>query len=152
MRQYETGFILAPNLSEEDAEAFIARMSEVVDQKKGRMIKRDVWGKRRLAYPIKKFQEGRYVFFHYEGEGDISQELERLFKQTEAVIRFLTVIKDPRDPLRKKKKTRPTEETVAASGPAATEAGDATEAEGAAEAGDAPDETKTSEESSHGQG
>ncbi|MDW7760852.1 MAG: 30S ribosomal protein S6 [Acidobacteriota bacterium] len=113
MKQYETGFIMAPNLSEEDAETFITQMTEIIDQKNGRMIKKDIWGKRRLAYPIKKFQEGLYVFFHYEGGGDISQELERRFKQSEAVIRFLTVIKDPRDPLRKKKKDRPSEDRAA---------------------------------------
>jgi small subunit ribosomal protein S6 len=48
-------------------------------------------GKRRLAYPIKKFEEAFYVLFHYEGESEIPTELERRFKQTEAIIRFLTV-------------------------------------------------------------
>jgi small subunit ribosomal protein S6 len=68
------------------------------------MIKQDIWGKRRLSYPIKKFQEGFYVFFQYEGEGDVSQELERRFKQTDAVIRFMTVKRDPKDLLPRKKK------------------------------------------------
>ena len=104
MRQYETGFILSPSLSEEETEQFINQMAEIVDQKKGRMIKQDIWGKRRLSYPIKKFQEGFYVFFQYEGEGDVSQELERRFKQTDAVIRFMTVKRDPKDLLPRKKK------------------------------------------------
>jgi small subunit ribosomal protein S6 len=104
VRQYETGFILSPSLSEEETEQFINQMAEIVDQKKGRMIKQDIWGKRRLSYPIKKFQEGFYVFFQYEGEGDVSQELERRFKQTDAVIRFMTVKRDPKDLLPRKKK------------------------------------------------
>jgi small subunit ribosomal protein S6 len=104
MRQYETGFVLSPSLSEEETEGFIKQMAEVIAQKKGRMVKQDVWGKRRLAYPIKRFHEGTYVFFLYEGSGDVSQELERLFKQTDSVIRFLTVKKDDKDLFRRKKK------------------------------------------------
>ena len=104
MRQYETGFVLSPSLSEEETEGFIKQMAEVIAQKKGRMVKQDVWGKRKLAYPIKRFHEGTYVFFLYEGPGDVSQELERLFKQTDSVIRFLTVKKDDKDLFRRKKK------------------------------------------------
>ena len=104
MRQYETGFILSPALSEEETEQFVGQMAEIVAQKNGRMVRQDIWGKRRLAYPIQKFQEGFYVFFQYEGEGDVSQELERRFKQTDAVIRFMTVKRDPKDLLPRKKK------------------------------------------------
>jgi small subunit ribosomal protein S6 len=104
MRQYETGFVLSPGLSDEETEGFIKQMAEVIAQKKGRMVKQDVWGKRRLAYPIKRFHEGTYVFFLYEGPGDVSQELERRFKQTDTVIRFLTVLKDPKDLYRRKKR------------------------------------------------
>jgi small subunit ribosomal protein S6 len=104
MRQYETGFVLSPNLTEEAAQEFVLQMAEVISQKKGTMVKQQIWGKKRLAYPIKRFHEGIYVFFVYEGPGDASQELERRFKQTDAVIRFLTILKDPRDNVRRKKK------------------------------------------------
>ena len=106
MRQYETGFVLSPTLSEEETTQFIQQMAEIVAQKKGRMVRQDIWGKRRLAFPIKRFQEGVYVFFTYDGGGDVSVELERRFKQTDAVIRFMTVLKDPRDLVRRKKKRR----------------------------------------------
>ena len=104
MKQYETGFIISPTLSDEETEEFIKKMAEIVPEKNGKMIKQDVWGKRKLAYPIKKFEEGFYVFFTYESEGNVSLELERLFKQTDTVLRFLTVKKDTRDPARRKKK------------------------------------------------
>ena len=104
MRQYETGFVLSPSLAEEEAQEFVRQMAEVISQKKGRMVKQDIWGKKRLAYPIKRFHEGIYVFFLYEGPGDVSQELERRFKQTDTVIRFLTILKDPKDNVRRKKK------------------------------------------------
>jgi small subunit ribosomal protein S6 len=104
MRQYETGFVLSPAMSEEETTQFIQQMAAIVAQKKGRMVKQDIWGKRRLAYTIKKFNEGVYVFFTYEGPGDISTEMERRFKQSDAVIRFLTVKKDLRDQARRKRK------------------------------------------------
>lgn len=121
MRQYETGFVLSPNLSEEETTQFVQQMAEIVAQKKGRMVKQDIWGKRRLAYPIKRFQEGVYVFFTYDGGGDVSMELERRFKQTEHVIRFMTVLKDPRDLGRRKNKKR-AEEPAPAPAPAPAEA------------------------------
>jgi small subunit ribosomal protein S6 len=104
MRQYETGFVLSPTLSEEETAQFIQQMAAIVAQKNGRMVKQDVWGKRRLAYVIKKFSEGVYVFFTYDGPGDVSAELERRFKQSDAVIRFLTVKRDLRSQARKRRK------------------------------------------------
>jgi len=117
LRQYETGFVLSPALSEEETTRLIQQMADIVAQKKGRMVRQDVWGKRRLAYSIKRFQEGVYVFFTYDGPGDIAAELERRFKQTDAVIRFMTVVKDPRDLARRKKKRRAAEAAPAAGEP-----------------------------------
>ncbi len=130
MRQYETGFVLSPGLSEEDAVAFIRQMADVVTQKKGKMVKQDIWGKRRLAFPIKRYSEGIYVFFLYEGPGDISQEMERRFKQSDSVIRFLTIKKDAKDAFRRKK--RAAREAAAA----AAQAAPAPEATPAAPAGE----------------
>ncbi len=118
MRQYETGFVLSPTLSEEETTQFVQQMAEVIGQKKGRMVKQDIWGKRRLAFPIKRFQEGIYVFFTYEGAGDISTELERRFKQTDSVIRFMTVLRDPRDLIGRKRKKRAEEAARVAAEPA----------------------------------
>jgi len=104
MKQYETGFLISPNLTEEEMDKLILQMAEVVSRKKGKMLKEDRWGKRRLAYPINKFEEAFYVFFHYEGEHDVSSELERRFKQTDTILRYLTVKKEPKENVRKKKK------------------------------------------------
>lgn len=104
MRHYETGFLIAPNLPEEEAQELMKKMADVVSKKKGKMAEVDNWGKRKLAYPIKKFKEAFYVFFKYEGKPDIPSELERRFKQTEAIIRYLTVKKSETDNIRKKKK------------------------------------------------
>jgi small subunit ribosomal protein S6 len=122
MTQYETGFVLSPTLSEEETHQFIQQMAATIAQKKGRMVRQDVWGKRRLAYPIKKFSEGIYVFFTYEGPGDVSAELERRFKQTDAVIRYLTIKKDLRIQARKKRKKFAEEAARAAEAAAAPQA------------------------------
>ncbi|MFP4081340.1 MAG: 30S ribosomal protein S6 [Candidatus Aminicenantes bacterium] len=106
MRQYETIFLISPNLSEEETEEFIRQMEEVVSKRKGKMINKEEWGKRKLAYPIRKFEEAFYVIFHYEGKADIPSELERRFKQTDAIIRFLTVRKEMKENEREKKKEK----------------------------------------------
>lgn len=107
MRIYETGLVLAPNLSEEDTEKFILQMTDVISQKEGKLVKQERWGKRRLAYTIKRFSEGFYVFFHYEGKADIPAELERRFKQTDAVLRYLTLKKEVKEESRKRRKKEP---------------------------------------------
>jgi small subunit ribosomal protein S6 len=116
MRIYETGFILAPNLAEEETEQIILQMADIIAQREGQLIKQDRWGKRRLAYPIKKFSEGFYVFFQYEGKADIPVELERRFKQTDSVLRYLTLKKEAKEAARRKKKREPKHEQKEAPG------------------------------------
>lgn len=107
MRHYETVFLVSPNLSEEDTEALIKQMEDVVAKKKGKLIDKDEWGKRRLAYPIQKFEEAFYVLFHYEGTSEIPDELERRFKQSDTILRYLTVKKDLRENVRGRKRQAP---------------------------------------------
>ena len=114
MKIYETGFLLAPNLSEDDTEKLISQMAEVVSQKEGKLIRQEKWGKRRMAYSIKRWSEAFYVFFHYEGKPDIPVELERRFKQTDAVLRYLTLQKEPREATRRKRKKTAAEPKEAA--------------------------------------
>jgi small subunit ribosomal protein S6 len=104
MRHYETGFLIVPNLPDDELETLIDQMASIVTKNKGEMEKIDRWGKRKTAYQIQKFNEAVYVFFHYTGEPDIPVELERQFKQKESVIRYLTLKKDLRENIRDKKK------------------------------------------------
>ena len=113
MRQYETVFLISPNLEEEETAKIITQISGIISKEKGKLIQEDRWGKKKLAYPIKKFEEAFYVFFHYEGGSNIPFELERRFKQTEAILRFLTVKKETRENVRKKRKGIPAEEETA---------------------------------------
>lgn len=104
MRLYETAFLITPKLEEEEMEKLIEKMAEVVKKKKGKMVNIEKWGKRKLAYPIDKLDEAVYVFFHYEGDPEIPQELQRRFRQTETVLRYLTLKKDEQLQPRKKSK------------------------------------------------
>lgn len=107
MRQYETAFLITPKLEEEEAKKLIEKMAEVVKKKKGKMVNIENWGKRRLAYPIASLDEAIYVFFHYTGEPDIPQELQRRFRQTETIIRYLTLRKEAQThPRRNAKKVK----------------------------------------------
>ena len=80
MRPYETAFLITPKLEEVEAEKLIEKMADVVKKKKGKMVNIERWGKIRLAYPIDKLDEAVYVFFHYEGNPDIPNELQRRFR------------------------------------------------------------------------
>ncbi len=115
MRHYETAFLITPKLEEEETEKLIQKMADVVAKKKGKMNNIEKWGKKKLAYPINNLDEAFYVFFHYEGEPDIPSELERRFRQTEPVLRYLTLRKETpfmpkRKPRVKKKKKEETPE------------------------------------------
>ena len=91
MRTYEVVFVAAPTLSNEELEAFIKHTQTVVEGKNGKVIKIDNWGKKSLAYKIKKFRDGYYVILTLEGDGAMIAELERRFRVTDFVIRFISV-------------------------------------------------------------
>ncbi|MBD3208577.1 MAG: 30S ribosomal protein S6 [Candidatus Nealsonbacteria bacterium] len=115
MRYYETAFLIAPDLSEEETEQLISQMGDIVKKNKGRMMGIDKWGKRKLAYPINKHDSAFYVFFYYEGIPETYSELERQFKQKETIIRYLTLRKEEEPSLEeetkeKAKKERPKKE------------------------------------------
>ncbi|MCX6566816.1 MAG: 30S ribosomal protein S6 [Candidatus Aminicenantes bacterium] len=106
MKLYETGFLLAPNMTEEEAEGVVQSLAEVVPLKNGKMIRIEKWGKRRMAYAIGKAHEAYYVFFHYEGGAEIPAELARRFRQMDTIIRHLTLLKETQMNVRKKKKVK----------------------------------------------
>ncbi len=107
MRLYETAFLIAPNLAEDETEELIQKMAAIVTDNKGEMVDIDAWGKRKLAYQIQKFDAAVYVFFHYRSEADVPTELERRFKQTETILRYLTSRMEEEAKPRRKKARRP---------------------------------------------
>jgi small subunit ribosomal protein S6 len=94
MRLYEVLFILSPQMAEEDAEAAALSLQKTVEKKGATVVNVEKWGKRRLAYAVKKQREGYYYLFIVNGDAAAINELERKFKQTDEVMRFLTVRTD----------------------------------------------------------
>lgn len=90
MKGYEVLYIIRPDLEEDEIKATVEKFAEVVNTNGGSDLKIDEWGKRRLAYEIKKFNEGYYVLMNFQGEARTVQELERVMKISDSVIRFLT--------------------------------------------------------------
>ena len=91
MRTYEVVFVAAPTLTSEELDAFIAHAQTVIEGKNGKVIKVDNWGKRSLAYKIKRFRDAYYVVLTIEGDGSGIAELERRFRVTDYIIRFISV-------------------------------------------------------------
>ncbi|NEO82829.1 MAG: 30S ribosomal protein S6 [Spirulina sp. SIO3F2] len=90
-RHYEMMYVLRPDLSEEQTNTAITKYSDLLTELGSTNIQADVWGRRRLAYPIKKFQDGIYVLLHYEADGQQVAPLERSMRLSEDVIRYLTI-------------------------------------------------------------
>lgn len=91
MRAYELVFILQPNLEEEALEGAITSFQQVVLTNGGQVIRTERMGRRRLAYPIRRYREGHYVLMHLNLENATLRELERRLKLSEDVIRYLLV-------------------------------------------------------------
>ncbi len=91
MRNYEVVFVAAPTLTSDELDGFINHAQTVVESKNGKVVKVDNWGKKSLAYKIKKFREGYYVVLSIEGDGSAIAELERRFRVTDYIMRFISV-------------------------------------------------------------
>src|SRR5262245_32634005 len=104
MAEYETIFILQPNLSEEDNEAVAKSFEQVLSDQKATITKSERWGKKRLAYRVRRHWEGFYVFFDYNASHAAVQELERRLRIHEHVLKFLSVRKDPRSAAEEERK------------------------------------------------
>jgi len=91
VRTYEVVFVAAPTLTTEELDAFITHIRTVAEGKNGKILKVDNWGKKPLAYRIKRFRDAYYVVLTIEGEGATIAELERRFRVTDHVIRFISV-------------------------------------------------------------
>lgn len=91
MRIYEILFIVAPNTEESDVDTLISQLSDVLTSQGAAVAKVDRMGRRRLAYPINKFNEGIYIVLTVEGTGSEIAEVERRMRVTDAIIRYITV-------------------------------------------------------------
>jgi small subunit ribosomal protein S6 len=91
-REYETIYILRPDVDNAAAEKIVDRAKDVIARLGGTLTKLDNWGQRKLAYPIQKSNRGIFVYLKYVGYGDLVAELERNLRLLDQVVRFQTVL------------------------------------------------------------
>jgi small subunit ribosomal protein S6 len=94
MRSYEVMFIAHPELDDSSLNSLLERARGWVTATGGEVRQLDVWGRRRLAYPIRKQTEGQYVLMQAQMEGNATRELERNMRLAEQILRFQVVRTD----------------------------------------------------------
>jgi len=91
MPNYEAVFILKPTLSNEKVEEILEKVKGIITSGNGTIILSDSWGKRRLAYPVKKNKEGTYYLLQFSVDGKVVGVLENFFRTTDDVIKYITI-------------------------------------------------------------
>ncbi len=92
--KYETVFILTPVLSDAQMKEAVEKFTSVLADNDATVVNEELWGLRKLAYPIQKKSTGFYTLVEFEGEPTIVKKLETAFRRDERVIRFLVFRQD----------------------------------------------------------
>ncbi len=129
MRKYETIFISNSDLQENKQKELFEKAQNVITQQGGTIIDFDEWGNKKLAYEIKKKSHGFYVCMTYAGNGEIVDELERIFRLDDKIMKFMTILKDEVVDLEKEQTEAKEEETPTAEVETETEAKEEKETE-----------------------
>jgi len=94
MRHYELMYIIRPDLDEETLTGVVERFSALIAKSGGEVKNIDKWGKRRLSYEISDFREGYYVVADFAGEPAVANEVSRVMRITDQILRHLIVSKE----------------------------------------------------------
>lgn len=92
---YETVYVLKSGLSDSDAAAIHQKVDNVINKFSGQLKTRDDWGLQQLAYPIENETMGKYAVVVYTGQSGVVEEIERHFKISADVVRYLTTSVEP---------------------------------------------------------
>ncbi|HLF14252.1 MAG TPA: 30S ribosomal protein S6 [Bacteroidota bacterium] len=90
-KTYETTYIVNASLEDSQIEAAITHVAEVIERNGGAITATNRWGRKRLAYPIEKKNNGFYVNIEFAGPGQLIGQLERVYILDENILRFLTI-------------------------------------------------------------
>ena len=90
MNKYESVIIINPSVEEQGIKSLIAKFTDLINSN-GKLEKVEGLGKKKLAYEIKKNSEGYYIVFNFEANPDLIAELERVYRITDEVIKFIVV-------------------------------------------------------------
>ncbi|MDR2141003.1 MAG: 30S ribosomal protein S6 [Deltaproteobacteria bacterium] len=91
-RRYETLILLSPNLGKPELDTLKTKIETILAQGQGQIVRFEDWGRRRLAYPVKREIYGNYLLYDFQGQPALATELERNLKIDEKVFKFLTLV------------------------------------------------------------
>ena len=94
MNKYELAVVVSAKLEDDDRNATIERVKDIITKHGGTITNVDEWGKKRLAYEIRKMREGFYYFIQFDGDSTVPAEVESRVRLMENVIRYLCVKQD----------------------------------------------------------
>ena len=93
LREYETVFVVNPELTDDVAKSDVLdRLKGVLEKKGAELLREDAWGKKKMAFEVNKNPRGNYILFHYVGDVGVVEELERSMRNAEHVLRFMTTL------------------------------------------------------------
>jgi len=92
LREYETTFIVQPEISDEGSQAILAKLDGILESGNATRLMCEDHGKRKLAYEIRKFHKGHYYTLQFLNDGKVVPDLERALRLEESVLRFLTIL------------------------------------------------------------
>jgi len=114
MNHYETIYIVNPTLDDDSLKEAIDKFSDLIKKLKGAIVKVNEWGKRKLAYEVKRFDKGYYVVLDFCALPKMVTELERNLKLDDRILKYITVKidenVDPKDLVSKEKEIEDTME------------------------------------------
>ena len=118
-RFYEVMFIVRPDIEDADVDKLIAGFEQTIINGGGTLRSTEKLGRRKLAYTVRKFNDGNYILLTVDADGKLVAELERRLRVSEPVIKFITVRMDEEEKrLNKIKAIRATRKKVSAQAPA----------------------------------
>ena len=91
MTRYEELLLMSPELGIEECREIVTNLSAVVEREGGKVVKVDDWGVKDTAYPVRKFNRGRFIRMEMEMPGKVVAELERNVRITDGIFKFITV-------------------------------------------------------------
>ena len=91
MRDYELIFIVNPEVDDEEVVTVVDKVGNFVSEKGGSVVEVNQWGRKKLAYPIERFEEGNYIFVRLKLEPMVTKELEENLRLSEKVLRHLLI-------------------------------------------------------------
>lgn len=94
LNKYESIYIINPNVDAEGIKSLVEKFNTLIESNGGKVSETNEWGMKKLAYPISKVNQGYYVLVNFEAESGFIDELERVYRITDGVIKFITIRKE----------------------------------------------------------